>query len=157
MAAGATTSARRVCLVIVRIVTMSQECLGWSTASWRRLAHAMAARRRPGVINPAQFNCSVARVINNIGGASVTVARLSDTSDIHQILYVGLDCELGVCAASHIALLELEGNWNMSVTAEAKWRRLMSEVSGGSRLIEHVLPAFGRVQACMDYCEVVDV
>src|SRR6266487_3694024 len=91
----------------------------------------------------------VLHVINAVGGAPITVARLTDTAGINEILFVRLDPEqLGSDASD--AVIADKGARHMSMAKETNGRVLIGETRSRVEIVEDVTPSCRGIEGGVD-------
>src|SRR5713101_6366413 len=94
-------------------------------------------RGRDVVFYTPLLDAVVLDVINAIGRAPISVARLADAADVNEIFFARLDAQL---FDSHPmdAVIANESHGHMGVTEKANGGVLISEARGGVEIVEDV-------------------
>ena len=107
------------------------------------------------VFQPAQFDGAGVRVVDDIGGFGIIVARLADGSDVDELFFGRINFEFGVGAAAHHGIAH-EGNRHMGMAKETELGVLVGKTGRRRQFVKHVTPALGRIERGVDDGEVVD-
>src|SRR4029453_14424753 len=98
------------------------------------------------VTDPALLDQIFVSVVNAIGGAPVTVARLPDAAGIDEILFPKLDMNLFLLGATS-AFVADEGTLDVSMAEETDGGVLVSETGGSIEVAKDVTPLRGSIES----------